>query len=326
MKKTWMNRFGVAFGIGAFGIGLMSATAFCGVALAASDYPTKRVDYIVPYRPGGLSDTIVRAHAQALERILGEKIVVKNITGGGGAVGFVVAKAEKPDGYTLAHASSDLPRYRLANLAEVGAEDFDILGGLAATSPIVLVRSDSSWKSLEEFVAAAKKSSSKMSIGVSDLGGYHHLPMLLMEDAAGFKAKAIAHQGSADNTASLLGGHVDLIVGEMAPAKGHIQQGKLRLLATFGTKRLAEFPNVPTVEELYGVNWLGSLGWGAPKGLPADVKKKLAETNAKVWSSPDFVKRVEGYGFEVLKLDGDAYAASLEKLKGSTAKALKLMK
>ena len=320
-KRAWVNIIG-----GALGAGLLSATALGGAALAASDYPTKRVDYIVPYRPGGLSDTITRTHAQVLEQILGEKIVVKNVTGGGGSVGFLAAKGERPDGYTLSHASSDLPRYRLANLAEVGAEDFDILGGLASTSPIVLARSDSSWKSLEEFVMAAKKSPGEMSIGVSDLGGYHHLPMLLMEDAAGFKARAIAHQGSADNTASLLGGHVDLIVGEMAPAKGHIQEGKLRLLATFGTKRLVEFPDVPTVQEIYGVNWLGSLGWGAPKGLPADVKKKLAETNAKVWSSPDFVKRVEGYGFEVLKLDGDAYTASLDDLKGATAKALKLMK
>ena len=166
MKKAWLMGLGVALGLG-----LLSATALTSTAMAASDYPTKRLEYICPYRPGGLSDTILRAHAQVLEEILGIKVVVRNVTGGGGSVGFLAAKGGKPDGYTIAHASSDLPRYRLANLAEVGAEDFDILGGLAAASPIILTRSDSNWKSLQEFVAAAKKSPGKMNIGVSDLGG-----------------------------------------------------------------------------------------------------------------------------------------------------------
>ena len=323
MKTHRIGPRGLAVGLV---VGLLSVGMLSEAALAASSYPSRRIEYIVPYRPGGLSDTIVRAHAAVLQKLLGQTIVVKNITGGGGSVGFLAAMREKPDGYTITHASSDLPRYRLAHLAQVGADDFDILGGLASTSPILLTRSDAPWKTIQEFVAAAKKAPNKYSIGVSDLGGYHHLPMLLWENAAGFKARAIAHQGSAAATADLLGGHVDLIVGEMAPSKGFIESGKLRLLATFGTHRLPQFPDVPTVQEVYGVHWIGSLGWGAPKGLPADIKQKLEATNEKVWNDPGFVKRVKGYGFEVLKLDGPAYAASLQELKSDTAKALKLLK
>lgn len=306
------------------GAGILAA--FILPAVAQTNYPNRTIEYIVPYRPGGLSDTVVRLHARELERMLGQTVVVRNVTGGGGAVGFVEAMNAKPDGYTISHASSDLPRYRIAGLAEVGAEDFVILGGLAATSPNLMVHADSPWKTIEEFVADAKKNPGKYKIGVTDIGGYHHLPALLLMEATGIELRAVAHQGSANNTATLLGKNVDIIVGEMAPSKGHIQEGTLRLLASFGVERLSEFPNVPTLKELYGVTWEGSLGWAVPKGVPEDVKKTLAATNEKAWSAPDFVKGVLGYGFLVLKLDGPAYAKSLDALKADTAKATSLLK
>ena len=122
-----------------------------------SQYPRKNLNWICMWKPGGGADTASRIYAKYLEKIIGKKIIVQDIDGGGGSVGYLNAKDAKPDGYTLVLIQGNLPEYKHMGLTSLNIDDFDVLGAFAFQSPIFVVRSDAPWKTAKEFVEDAKK-------------------------------------------------------------------------------------------------------------------------------------------------------------------------
>ena len=296
------------------------------MAAGKSNYPSKPIKWIVMWQAGGGGDTASRIYTKYLEQILGQKIVVENITGGGGSIGYAAAKNARPDGYTLVVVQGDLPKYKPMNLAPLDISDFDVIGSFCYQSPVLVAQSKSHWNTAMDFAEEAKKNPDKMTMGVSDIGGSHHQPLLLWMDQAGFSAKAIAHDGSPAMNAAILGGHVDVVSSYIRPAIPYVNDGVLKFIGYFGSERHPDFPDVPTFKELgYDIVWEIPYGIGGPKGLPEDVKKILEEANKKVWEIPEFRAELEKLGQSVYKKDSVAYTEHLYKMQENITKALSLM-
>lgn len=300
--------------------GQVAILAVAGAALAA-EYPTRSIQWIVMWRAGGGMDSYTRVFAKYMEKELGQKIIVQNITGGGGAIGYTAAKARKPDGYSLVSISSDMLRYKMMGTADIGLDDFDILLAFAYRSPIVVVRADSPFKTLADVVAAAKKKPDSLTVGVSDIGGYHHIPLMQFAESAGIKVRAVAHSGTAKITAGIMGGHLNFAVSSLKPTTPYLATGKIRVLAHFGEGPIQALPGTPSMKKLgYQAKWGAYGGFGAPTGLTENVKQTLLKAARKVWEKPEFQSRLIKLGNSVIWQTG--YREILLSLRNGQKKAL----
>ena len=304
----------------------LAAAALAGPA-TAQQYPAKSIEWTVMWSAGGGADTATRTFTRHLETELGQKIVVKNIVGGGGSIGYLTAKQSRPDGYSLVTIQGDLPKFAPMQLAEIKVEDFDIIGGFAAQSPIVIARADSPWKNLQEFIDDAKRNPGKRTIGVSDIGGVHHQPVVLWAKAAGIRIVAVAHAGSPQMNAAILGGHVDLVASYIRPAAPYVKEGKLRFLGYFGANRPEDHPSTPTFKDLgYDIVWEQPYGLGGPAGVPEVANTRLAAAAAKIRKNPQFKLELGNLGLEVYDKDGPEFRNYLLKMQDDIGNVIKILK
>lgn len=310
--------------------GLLGALAFgltASAASAASEYPTRSLEWVVMWSAGGGADTATRTFTKYLEAQLGQTIVVKNVVGGGGSAGYLTARQARPDGYTLVTIQGDLAKFVPAKLAPIKIDEFDSIAGFAVQSPILIVRADSPWKTLADFVADAKKNPGKLTVGVSDIGGVHHQPVVLWSEEAGIQLRAVAHKGSPQMNAAILGGHVDAVSSYIRPALPYIKQGTLRPLAYFGAQRPVVLPDTPTFKELgYNIVWKQPYGMGGPAGLPANVKATLAKAAKAVNANPQFQKDLMKLGLEPYPVSGAEMRQDLLNSQAGIAKVISILR
>ena len=257
----------------------------------AQQFPTKEVQIIVPYAAGGATDLVFRALAASSQKYLGKAVVVMNKPGGGGAVGFTDAKQAKPDGYTLVTAITPITILPHQVKTAFTYHDFEPIINVVQDPAMLQVRSDAPWKTLQEFVDYARKNPGMITVGNSGAGGGVHLIALAFERAAGVKFNHIPFAGGGPSVTALLGGHVNAV--SVSPPEGipHVKAGKLRIIALFSEKRMADFPDVPTVSE-QGIDFnMGQWrGLAAPKGTPPAVVRTLHDAFKKGMEDPTFVK------------------------------------
>lgn len=321
----------------ALGSNLRSALLACAtvVALTVSaapaaaqeeQYPSKPIEWIVMWSAGGGADTATRIFTKYLEEELGQDVVVRNVTGAGGTVGYLTAMQAEPDGYTLVSALSDLPKYEPLGTDEIKVDNFDVLGSFAVEAPIIVADADAPWADPKEFAEAAKASPGEHSIGVSNIGGVHHQPVVLWKDEAGFDANVVAHKGSPQMNAALLGGHVDLISSWVKQSLGNVKSGDLKYLGYFGGERLEAFPDVPTFKELgYDIVWEHSYGMGAPKGVPEERKQVLVDAMQRVWENPDFKEELNKLGLRLHKRGPEEYRQELLNTQEQMGRVVELL-
>lgn len=296
--------------------GLVGAIALGGAsqneAAAQSDYPSKPIEWIIMWSAGGGADTATRIFTKYLEDVLGQDVVVKNVTGASGTIGYLTAKQARPDCYTLVSALSDLPKYAPLGTEGINVDDFEILGSFAVEAPVIVAPADAPWDTAEEFAEAAKSNPGKYSVGVSNIGGVHHQPIVLWEAEAGFDVQEVAHKGSPQMNAALLGGHVDLISSWVKQSLGAVQDGKLKYIGYFGANPPSNFPDVPTFKEIgYDIVWEHSYGMGAPKGIPDECKQVLVDAMEQVWEIPEFKAELEKLGLSLYKKGPEEYREDL---------------
>lgn len=307
-------------------LAVASVLPLTGPASAADDYPSRPIEWIVMWSAGGGADTATRIFTKYLEEELGQDVVVKNVTGAGGTIGYLTAMQAEPDGYTLVSALSDLPKYVPLGTDNIKVDNFDIIGGFAVEAPIIVAKADAPWNSPEDFVETAKGAPGEHTVGVSNIGGVHHQPVVLWMDEGEFEANVVAHKGSPQMNAALLGGHVDLISSWVKQSLPNVQNGELKYVGYFGAERLADFPDVPTFKELgYDIVWEHSYGMGAPKGVPEERQKVLADAMAKVWENPEFEKELNGLGLRLHARDGEAYRQELLDTQASMDKVVTIL-
>ena len=284
----------------AFARALMAAAllacALLGAVASAQDvYPSKPITLIVPFPPGGVADIVARPAADALGRVLGAPVVIENKAGAGGGIGMAYVAKAKPDGYTLLLALSSIsilpeadriigraPMYQLDQLVPVAR--------LTADPTVLAVRADSPWKTLQEFVADAKKRPGAITYGSSGNYGTMHVPMEMFASDAGIKMLHVPYTGAGPAVVGLLGGNIDAIASGPSTVIQHVKAGKVRVLASWGDHRLASLPDVPTLSESgFNAVFFQWSGLFAPAGTPAPVLAKLRDAARITAADPRFV-------------------------------------
>lgn len=267
-------------------------------AAAEEDYPTKQVQYVIPFDPGGESDVTARLQQQALEKAFGQPVVVSNQPGGGGAVAWSeLANDTTGDGYTIMGAN--LPHTVLQPMARGDAgyatEDLKWAYIFESTPNALLVAEDSPYDTLDEFVKAAKDN--KMTVGGSSDFSANHMGTLALNDVAGTKLTYVPFSGTATASPALLGGQVDALMSYNTEAVDLQDQG-VKVLAVASEERLEQLPDVPTFTE-QGVDIVDGAwrGVAVPPDTPDAIVQRIADAFAEVNQDPEVQKKMRNLGF-----------------------------
>lgn len=294
---------------------LATLALFFGPAAAQDVYPSRPVQIVVPFPPGGIADVVARALAPSLERNLKQPMVIVNKAGAAGGVGMQVAATSKPDGYTLLLglvSISTIPEVdKLFDRPQSYTRDqFVGIARLTADPPILVVRAESPWKSMKELVEDARKRLGQIIYSSSGPYGASHVPMEMFMEAAGIKMRHLPTTGGGPAMTQVLGGHAELWASPPALAYPHIKAGKLRVLAGWGEKRLAALPEVPTLKELgYNVEYYLWAGLFAPKAVPAPILKTIRDAVRQAAEEPDFKAAMAKVETPTAYLEGEEFKA-----------------
>src|ERR1044071_832803 len=304
---------------------IIGGTAAAAAALAlrpgqaAETYPSHAITFINPFPPGGAADVVGRPLAALLEPILKQPCIIETKAGAAGALGGQVAANAKPDGYTmLIHSVS------ISGFAEVDKlfdrqpkftrADFIPIARLTSGPMVLLVNDQQPYKNVKELVADAKANPDKLTFSSSGLYGALHLPTALFMQAAGIKMKHLPTNGGGPALTAILGNNSQVLVSSIAAAAGQMKAGKVRALASFGEKRAASAPDVPTLKELgYDVEFSLWVGVFAPKGTPTAAVDVLRKDIKQAAMTDQFKKAIANIGDEVAYLDQPEFAKFWEE-------------
>jgi tripartite-type tricarboxylate transporter receptor subunit TctC len=289
--------------IGFVSVAVASAALAFALPVHAQDYPNRPVKVIVPFSPGGAVDGPTRIVAQKLSERLGQQVVVENKPGAGATLGAGEVAKAAPDGYTLLLASQtnaiSATMYRKLPFDPI--EDFAPVMLIGEEPGVLVVHPSFPAKTLDEFIAYVKANPDKVDYASSGNGSGQHLFAAMFASMAGLKMNHVPYKGSAQATTDLLGGTVPVSIPGTAGMMGHIKAGKLRALATTGTKRAEALPELPAIaERLPGYEayvWLGLL---APKGTPQPILDRLARELAAVMAQPDVKAYYANHNLEIV--------------------------
>jgi tripartite-type tricarboxylate transporter receptor subunit TctC len=299
-------------------VALAAALSAVVAAPAFAAYPEKPVTIVVPFPPGGSTDTIARMLGTKLSAALGQSFVVDNKPGATGAIGAAQVKRAAADGYTLLVASIGVYAtnpFLQKNLPYDPAKDFDLLT-VAVRAPNVLVVNPSvPAKNVGEFVDYLKKNGDKVAFASSGSGSSDHLTAALFFQRVGVSGLHVPYKGGAPAISDLLGGQTQASFQNVNAVLSHIKAGKLKALAVTGDKRSHVLPDVPTLAEA-GVQGVDVYSWqavAAPKGLPKDVKDKLHTTLVAALNDPEVKSKLGEQGFETVANTPEQFAEFLNK-------------
>ncbi|WP_368931590.1 tripartite tricarboxylate transporter substrate binding protein [Achromobacter xylosoxidans] len=296
---------------------LLAAVALSvGAASAAAAYPDRPVVLVNPYAAGGPADVVARSLARALEKRLGQPVVVENKPGGGASIGTGFVARAKPDGYTLLLGTSagHVVTPLMQKTAYDGVKGFAFCS-VVAVQPIMLVVNPSRGiRSVSELIARAKAEPGKWSYGSAGVGGATHLGAELFQQVAGVQLNHIPYAGASPAINDVVGGQTDLAMLNLSASLPFIRQGRLLALAYASDKRSPLLPDVPTLAEA-GVAGADAATWyslAAPAGTPADIVRTLSDAVRAVNDDPDYRLVMQEQAIALMALsprEADAYVA-----------------
>jgi tripartite-type tricarboxylate transporter receptor subunit TctC len=285
-------------------------SAFASSSSQAQAWPSRNVTMIIPFPPGGQADLAARPVAAALEKILGRAVVVENRQGAGGAIGNAAAARAEPDGHTLLMTLSSVvilpeadrlferkPSYELDQLVPIAR--------VLADPGVLPVLSTSPYKMLQDLIVDAKKRPGQITFSSSGNYGAAHVPYEMFQQSAGIKLQHVPYRGGGPALAAFLGGQVDITGQAPGPVKPYVDEGRVRLLASWGGKRTSELANVPTFIELGfpGVEYYIWAGLFVPKGTPAPIIARLRDAMRDIMQNPQVTSVFEKAGSPPAYLD-----------------------
>jgi tripartite-type tricarboxylate transporter receptor subunit TctC len=268
---------------------------------------------IVPFPPGGVADIVGRPLAAMMEKSLKQPVVIVNRTGAGGAVGMAAVAKSVPDGYTILMGLSSIsvfpvgdringkqPAYEMADFAPIAL--------VTADPTVLVVRADGPYKSVKDFVAAAKANPGKINYSSAGVYSTLHVAMEIFAQAADIKLFHVPYQGGGPAVTALLGGQVEALASGPAAAIGQIKGGKMRALASWSTERLKLLPDIPTFKELgYDAEFYIWSGVFAPVKTPAPVLAKLRAAVREAATSGEFRAAMDKVSTPVSYLDAPEF-------------------
>jgi tripartite-type tricarboxylate transporter receptor subunit TctC len=280
-----------------------------GIPAMAAEFPTKPISLVIPYPAGGSADLTARGLANAASKFLGQPIVCENKAGGGGSVGPSLVITKQPDGYTLGIITcSPTIAYHMGKLNFNPVDDLAYVMRYGGYLYGLVVRSDSQFKTMREFMEYSKQNPEKVSFGSPGVGTPLHLAMEeLAALGGGIKWVHVPYKGVAESNAALLGGHVDAVADSSGWAP-LVDGGRFRLLSTFGEVRCTRYPQVPTLKEIgYDMVASGPIGVMGPKGMPKPIVQKLNDAFKKAMDDPDFHAVMKKFDFSLAYLGPEDY-------------------
>lgn len=308
---------------------MMLLALLAAPALAEDAYPNRHITMVVPFPPGGVADLTGRPTAFAMEKTLKQRVIIENKSGAGGAIGMAYVANAKPDGYTILMALSSISiipeaeklferksPYQMSQLLPVAL--------ISADPTVLVVRADSPWKSVKDLVEDAKKRPGKISFSSSGIYGTLHMAMEMLAQSANISLWHVPYTGGGPAMNALVGGHVDALASGPAAVIGQIKGGKLRALATWGGKRLAALPEVPTLKELgYDAEFYIWSGVFAPAGTPAPVVATLRNAVRQAVEDPEFKAIMAKIETPIYYLDAPEFQRFWDKDAAMLAAAVK---
>ena len=289
---NWIKHAAIALSLG------LSALA----PATAQDFPKGPVKLIVPFPPGGPTDTVARLLGQKLQETWGQPVIVDYKPGAGTVIGADFVAKSAPDGQTIGMVNSSLavnPTLR-KKLPYDTQKDLAGVTQLFNMQLAIVAHPDAPFNNLRELIDYAKKNPGKLNYGTPGAGSTTHLGAELLKREAGFEMQHIAMKGSAPAHTELMGGRLDLVVDPFLSILPYVQGGRMKIIATMGDKRVAGH-NYPTVAEtIPGFNVGALLGFVAPAGTPKPVLQKIQADTAKALATPEVQKRAQEFGLQVV--------------------------
>jgi tripartite-type tricarboxylate transporter receptor subunit TctC len=269
-----MIRFVRRAAVAAFAVAALTAPAS-----AQDAYPSRQITMIVPFAAGGSSDVIARIVAEEMSKALGQRIIAENIAGAGGSQALSRAARAQPDGYTIAigNSGTNAASYWIYDNLTYTPADFQPIGLVAKTSPMIAIKKDHPAKTMAEFVAGIKKEPGKVTLGHAGTGSSNYLICLNFLQAVGADVQLVGYRGAAPALNDLLAGTIDGVCDAATSLQSHIRAGSVKPMAVATKSRIAALPDVPTSAEA-GLPAFSMQGWNAffaPKGTPPAVIDKL---------------------------------------------------
>ena len=306
---------------------IVSVAALAAAAQSAAPYPSRTIKWIVPYPPGGITDSVTRLITQRVQDALGQPIVIENKPGANSIVGADLAAKSPPDGYTVltviaAHAanatlySGKLPFDSVRSFTPVS---------LVASAPLILtVNNDFPAKDAREFIAYARANPGKISYATSGIGSASHLTTELLQQTAGIRMVHVPYKGTGPALAALIAGDIHMMVDVPSSMMPHVRGGKIRAIAMFAAKRIAAASEVPTLPESGGPAIEGStwVMFMAPAGTPREAVNRLSAEVGKTMAGTDLRNRFEQLGIEPLGTTPEQAARFLDEEIAKWAKVI----
>lgn|SRR5262245_52632593 len=288
--------------LGGLGLLLVGVALVFGSAAAAS--PEKPIRIIIPWPPGGSTDTVGRLLAAELTPRLKQQVMIDNRAGAGSIIGLQIATAAPPDGHTFMMTST-----AYGFLIDKPTVPVDLVNSFAPVALIgfgdstLVVHPSLPVRTVEDVIALAKKRPGELFYASSGIGGFPHLSMELFKLKAGVNLVHVPFKGAGPALVDLLAGNSQLYIGSLLAVMPHVQSGRIRLIATGGARRDPKFPDVPTIAETVP-GYESSIWWGifAPPKTPADIIARFHAETMEVLSLPGFQNKLEEQGCAVAKM------------------------
>ncbi len=290
-----------------------SASAISPLARAQAAYPSKSINYIIPFVAGGESDVVARWQSELFQRRFSpHTMIVINRAGAGGALAWSTLNREAPDGHVVMGAN--MPHLVLQPLDPANpykADDVTCIYFFHFTPDAIVVPANRPYKTLKDLIDDARRNPEKVSFAGSGSNGANQAATLRLSAMAGIKVTYVPFKGTGDLVSSLLGGHVSAAMSYNTLAMQ--QREKARMLAIATERRSPQFPDVPTFKEL-GFNWVdgGYRGIAVPKSTPEPIRRQVSDLFSQLNKDPDMRKRKEAAGFELVDVSYDQMPAFIK--------------
>jgi len=302
--------------VGPVGLAVVVLMILMMPTMANAEFPEKGLTLIVAYGAGGGTDTTARLLARDLEEVIGQSVTVQNVTGGGGWNGWSTIAHANPDGYTIGYIN--VPNLYAGYLdPKIGRpesiESFTPLMNHVTDYCVWAVRPDSPYQSVSDVIEAARVKPQSISITAHGYGNDDHLAILSMEETTGTRFKVVHNRSTADSKSQVLGGHVDILGGNVSELVAQASSGELRILGVMAAERSPFLPDAPTfTEQGYRQNWSVSRGIVGPGGLPDDLAGKLAGFLEQTVTSASHAEKAAKLALAPEVVKGEEYTSFLE--------------
>ena len=297
-----------------FFISLMAAILQLMTPVYAAEYPNRTIKMIIPFAPGGGSDTLGRVLAEKIGNELGASVIVENKPGASSIIGTDAVAKAAPDGYTLLLTNSAITSNPTFFKLPFDTQGLSAITKVANAPQLLVANPGAPFKSLKELLAYAKANPGKVTIGTAGAGQISHLAAELLEKSSGTEMTMVHYKGSGGALADLLGGQINMSFGTAPGLMQFIRSGKVIPIAVSSGQRMSALPNVPSIAEVlpgYDINnWFGIF---APPQTPKPIVDRIYQAVNKALASPELSKKFGEEGFDIVAIPPDKFEKSFKQ-------------